>query len=70
MKTSPAMQRTGQTARRARSLVNSAWYSLGQAEAAWDRFVHRAEALGDAEVVAEAQKIAQQMHVLWEELKP
>jgi hypothetical protein len=52
--------------RLSRSLVNSAWNSLGQAEGAWVRFVQAVEPLatmyGDAEVGTKARDLAQQMH--------
>jgi hypothetical protein len=54
------------TSRQSRSLLNSAWNSLGQAEAFWVRFVHSVEALGgmhgDVEVGTRARNLAQQMH--------
>jgi hypothetical protein len=52
--------------RQTRALVNSAWNSLGQAEAAWVRFVQAVEALGvvrgDIDVGIKARNIAQHMH--------
>ena len=52
--------------RQSRSLINSAWSSLGRAEAAWVRFVQAVEALrgvhGDVEVGSRARNLAQQMH--------
>jgi hypothetical protein len=58
--------------RATRSLVNSADYWVGEAEASWLRFVTAAEALqelyGDVEVGKEARDIAQRMHELGERL--
>ena len=52
--------------RQSRSLLNSGWNSLGQAEQAWLRFVQTVEALGvmhgNAEVGPKARDIAQGMH--------
>jgi hypothetical protein len=54
------------TTQQTRGLVNSAWNSLGQAEAAWVRLVQAVEAMaavrGDVEAGVRARNIAQQMH--------
>jgi hypothetical protein len=64
-------QRT--TLRATRALVNSAWNSLGQAEAAWVRFVTAVELLAtmheDAEVGGKARDLAQQMRAFREVLR-
>jgi hypothetical protein len=59
--------------RQARGLVNSAWHSLGQAEAAWVRFVETIEAMaavrGDVEMGPKVRNMAQEMHEFREVLR-
>jgi hypothetical protein len=58
--------------RQTRSLLHSAWHSLGRAEVAWVRFVEEVEALGvvrgDIDVGIQARNIAQHMQEVREVL--